>query len=345
MGSIFKYSGLTTKVRAMRAGLINFEQYKKISKLTTVREMVEFLKMTKGYADIFKDIDPSDMHRGHMEKLMLCSKYRDYEKIYRFANMEQRRYMSIHFLKYEIDILKQAIVYAINPEHAEPLNGVDEIIGKYSRLDIKAVCEAENIRDILEATKGSIFYDTLLVVSRYPKPTEFDYEIALDLFLFSYVWKRRKKLFKDDELKSISMSIGTEADTLNIMWIHRAKRYYDLSSEQIYAMIIPVYYKLRKEHIKGMVEAEDENAFFEALSNNYYGKYVDKETFKQGKAGKVFEAYAIRYYQKLFKLDPYSLSAINAYLKDKEVEIKRLITMAECIRYQYPLKDFMSEVN
>ena len=341
MGSIFKYSGLTTKVRAMRGRLIKQEQYEKIAGLKTVSEMVELLKNTKGYGEVFKGIVAEDMHRGNMEKLMLCSKYEDYEKIYRFANMEQRRYMSLHFLKYEIDILKQAIVHAINPDHAESLDGIHEIIGKYSRLDIKAVCEATHIRDIVEATKGTIFYDTLKVVSNYQKPTEFDYEIALDLFFFNYVWKKGKKQFKGDELKSVSMNIGTEADTLNIMWIHRTKRYYELSAEQIYAMIIPVYYKLNKSHIKSMVEATDENEFFDALSKTYYGKYVSDESFKEGNAGKVFETYITRCYRKLFKLDPYSLSAINAYLKDKETEIKHVITMAECIRYQYPIREIM----
>ncbi len=341
MGNIFKYSGLTTKIRAMRAGLIKPEQYEKLAKLETVSEVVEWLKKTKGYSEIFKDVDAADVHRGNMEKLMLCSKYRDYEKIYRFADMKQRRYMSLHFLKYEIDILKQAIVHALNPEHAEPLDGVHEIIGKYSKLNIKAVCEADNIRGVLEATKGSVYFDTLMIVSNYTKHTEFDYELALDLFFFKYVWRKRKKLFKGDELKSVSMNIGTEADTLNIMWIHRAKRYYELPLEQIYAMIIPVYYKLHKEDIKSMVESVDEGSFYEALSTTYYGKYVDEDSFKHGNSGKIFETYMTKCYQKLFKLDPYSLSAINAYLKDKEAEIKRLITMAECIRYQYPIKDIV----
>ena len=39
MGSIFKYSGLTTKVRAMRGGLIKREQYAKIAGLGSVGEM------------------------------------------------------------------------------------------------------------------------------------------------------------------------------------------------------------------------------------------------------------------------------------------------------------------
>lgn len=339
MGSIFKYSGLTTKVRAMRSGLINYEQYEKIAQLGTVSEMVEFLKKTKGYGEIFKGIEATDMHRGNMEKLMLCAKYRDYEKIYRFANMEQRRYMSLYFIKYEIDILKQAIVHAANPDRTEPLSGVDEILGKYSRLDIKAVCEAATISDIVEAAKGSVFYDTLSVVENYGEATEFDYEIALDLFFFSYVWKKRKRMFKGDELKNISMNIGTEADTLNIMWIHRTKRYYRLPAEQIYAMIIPVYYKLRREHIRKLVETEDEGAFFQALEETYYGKHIDAQAFKQGNAGKIFNEYMTGSYRKFFKLNPYSYAAVNAYLQDKEAEIKRLITMAECIRYQYPIKD------
>ena len=81
MGSIFKYSGLTTKVRAMRAGLIKREQYEKMAQLSTVGEMVDMLKKTRGYSEVFKGIEASDIHRGDMEKLMLCSKYRDYEKI------------------------------------------------------------------------------------------------------------------------------------------------------------------------------------------------------------------------------------------------------------------------
>lgn len=344
MGSIFKYSGLTTKVRAMRAGLIKREQYEKMAQFATVAEMVELLKRTRGYREIFKGIEAADIHRGDMEMLLLCSKYRDYEKIYRFANMEQRKYMNLHFLKYEIDILKQAIVHAINPEHTEAVNGVDEILGKYSRMDIKAVCEANTVEDIIEATKETIFHDTLAIVWEFEEPTEFDYEIALDLFFFSYVWKKRKKIYKGDELKSISINIGTEADILNIMWIHRTKRYYNLSPEQIYAMVIPVYYKLKREHIKKMVEAGEESDFFQALSETYYGRIVDEEAFRRGRAGRIFEAYLKRCYSKLFRLDPYSLSAVNVYLKDKEAEIKKLITVAECIRYQYPLTEIVKQI-
>ncbi len=344
MGSIFKYSGITTKVRAMRGGLIKHEQYARIAQLGSVAEMVELLKKTRGYGAVFKDVEPSDMHRGDMEKLMLCSKYHDYEKLYGFANMEQRRYMRLHFLQYEVDILKQAIIHAYNRGEADSIVGFDQILGKYSEMNIKAICEAATIDDIIEASRGTIFYEMLDMVRTFPEPTEFDYEIALDLFFFSYVWKKRKRLFEGEDLKRVSVYIGTEADTLNIMWIHRTKKYYHLPSEKIYSMIIPVYYKLKKSHIKKMVESDNEAAFFQELAGTYYGRIVDKGIFESGNAGSVFEEHMTRCYHKLFKLDPYSLASINAYLNDKDAEIKKLITMAECIRYQYPIEEIIREI-
>lgn len=344
MGSIFKYSGLTTKIRAMRASLVTREQYMKMAELGSVSELVEMLKKTKGYGEIFRGVESSEIHRGDLEKLMIYSKYRDFEKMYRFASIEQRRYMRLYFIKYEIDILKKAITQVDNIDNQKIFDGFDEMLGKYPDIDIGKVCAATTMDEIIEAARGTIFYDTLAMVRAFPEPTEFDYEIALDLFFFGYVWRKRKKLFKGDELKSVSMNFGTEADTLNIMWIHRTKRYYRLPPGEVYSMVIPVYYKLRKNQIKALVEAEDEADFFAALSETVYGKHLDEAAFKKGNVGKIFEEHLSKCYQKLFKMDPYSLSAINAYLKDKENEIKKLVTVAECIRYQYPVEEIIRQI-
>lgn len=344
MGSIFKYSGLTTKVRAMRAGLITRDQYVKMAELENVGELVEMLKRTRAYGEIFQDIDSADIHRGRLEKLVIYSKYRDFKKMYRFANMGQRHYMKLYFVRYEIEILKKAIVQVGHPDELEIFSGIDDIFGKYPDIDIAKVFAATTIDEVVEATKGTIFYETLSMVQSFNEPTEFDYELALDLFFFVYVWKKRTKLFKGNELKSISMNFGTEADTLNIMWIHRTKRYYKLPPEKIYSMIIPVYYKLRKHQVKALVQSEDENGFLAALTQTYYGKYLNESAFLNGDVGKNFERHLAKCYQKLFKLDPYSLSAINAYLKDKEAEIKKLVTLAECIRYKYPVEEIINQI-
>ena len=344
MGSIFKYSGLTTKVRAMRAKLITKEQYKRLAELSTVAELIEVIKQQGSYESLFADKDPAYIHRGEFEKLMICSKYMDFEKIYRFANAAQRPYLKLYFLKYEIDIIKKAIIHLENHEHRELYSDFDKIVGKYPDIDIAKICSATNMDEILEGLRGSIFYDTVRIVKSYMNPKDFDYEIALDLFFFSYIWKKRKRLFKGDELESISKNYGIEADTLNIMWIHRTKLYYSLPKEQIYSMIIPVYYKLKKTHIKELVEAENEDAFWKVVENTFYGKKLKREDYSKGNIGKYFEEYLSSCYHKLFRENPYSLSAITAYLKDKEAEIKKIVTVAESIRYGFAPSDILKQI-
>ena len=84
MGSVFRYSGLTTKVRAMRGRLLTKEEYKIMSNMSSVAEVINMLKERKSYMDIFEGKDPEYIHRGELEKLMLCSKYIDFEKLYAY---------------------------------------------------------------------------------------------------------------------------------------------------------------------------------------------------------------------------------------------------------------------
>lgn len=344
MGSIFKYSGLTTKIRAMRAKLITKEQYRKLARMSTVAELIEQIRSHGSYEVLFEGRDPAYIHRGEFEKLMICSKYMDFEKIYRFASASQRPYLKLYFVKYEIDIIKKAILHLENTEHRELYSDFDKIVGKYPDIDIAKICSATTIDEIIEGLQGSIFYDTMQLVRTYVNPTDFDYEVALDLFFFRYVWKKRKRLFRGDELESISKNYGIEADTLNIMWIHRTKLYYRLPKEQIYSMIIPVYYKLRKTHIIQLVEAENEDEFWKVVESTFYGKKIHRDDYSKGNIGKYFEEYLSRCYHKLFRDNPYSVSTITAYLKDKETEIKKLVTVAESIRYGFASEDIIKQL-
>ncbi len=51
-------------------------------------------------------------------------------------------------------------------------------------------------------------------------------------------------------------SVGVTIDTLNLQWIYRAKRYYGMKAADVYALIIPVHYRLNLEQVKRMAEAE-----------------------------------------------------------------------------------------
>ena len=107
-------------------------------------------------------------------------------------------------------------------------------------------------------------------------PTLFDYEMTLDLFYFSYLWKTYHKMFKGKELTTLRETYGSMIDLLNIQWIYRSKKYYRITNADIYALLIPIRFKLKQVQIAQLVEAADMNEFDHVLLTTYYVKRADE---------------------------------------------------------------------
>lgn len=165
--SLLTYSGITTKVRAMESHLISDNQFREMADLEDVRSAAEYLRQQPAYADIFTDLDDAKLHRGYIEQLLTLSKYRDFTKLYRFANLSQRKFLD--------------------------------------------------------------------------------------------------------------QSFGSHLDMLNIQWIYRSKKYYSLPPADIYALLIPVQYRLKSEQIQRMAEAATLDDFFTVLKGSYYGRLTKAE--------------------------------------------------------------------
>ena len=101
MSGLLSYSGLTTKIRAMQSHLLNDQNFREIVELESVPQAVSYLKQHKGYEDLFEGYNEADLHRGQIEKMLRLTVYRDFSKLYRFANVEQRKFLALYFKRYE----------------------------------------------------------------------------------------------------------------------------------------------------------------------------------------------------------------------------------------------------
>lgn len=343
MGKVLQYGALTTKIRAMRGKLITKTEYQKLAEANSVSEFVENLKKYENYKEVFEDIEPEAIHRGEMEKLLTYSIYKDYSKIYRFANMKQRNFLKLYFMKYEVSVIKRAI-RGLNYEDSQSYFDKAEVIfTEYSDIDVSGVYNASSIEDIITALKGTIYYEPLMKASEYAGSSIFDYEMALDVFSFKYLWKKRRQ-FKGRELKSITEFVGTDIDLLNVLWIYRAKKYYKLKSAKIYELIIPVNFRLKNEQIKALVEAADDSEFMSVLEGTSFGKYFKEPLNSSDNLDKTYNQVIHKLSSKEFNLEPYSLACVNTYLSEKSKEILRLIKIAESIRYGYRSDVIIAEI-
>lgn len=338
MGNILKYSGVVTKIRAMQSHLLTDKNFEEIANLRSVTEAVAYLKNTPGYADVLRDTDINTLHRGDVEKLLAQSLYNDYSRLYSFSGLEVRRFLKLYMKRYEVDLINYCSRIVFN-HYQEPfdLNHKKPFFDKYSQLSIDRLITARTMDELVEALKGTEYYKPLRKLSENGSSDLFDYDLALDLYYFSSLWKERKKILKKSDLEMFTKSSGSKIDLLNLQWIYRAKKYYALSPADIYSMLIPIQYHLKSAEIKTLVETAGVDEFLVAAQKTYYAKrysFDNSHTIEQLYKNCLNHLYTVE--RRKF---PYSLSAVNTYLFLKEEEIHKLTTTLECIRYGLTAKE------
>ena len=183
----------------------------------------------------------------------------------------------------------------------------------------------------MENLKDTEYYAPLKKLKDSQNVTLYDYTLTLDLYLFTSTWKEQKKVLKKSDLELFMRDRGSQIDLLNLQWIYRAKKYYNMKPADIYLLLIPIHYKLSTDLVKELVEAPGLEEFETAVARTTYARHYN---FKQQLTIEQMYLDCLNY---LYTLDrrrnPYSIAVINTYLFLKEEEIKKLTTAMECVRY------------
>ena len=80
-----------------------------------------------------------------------------------------------------------------------------------------------------------------------------------------------RNFFRND-LAEITKAYGEKFDMLNLQFIFRSKRYFNMAPADIYALLIPMNYKLKKEEISSLVEAASYEETQSIFRKTYYGR-------------------------------------------------------------------------
>lgn len=332
MGNLLKYSGIVTKIRAMEAKLLTPEQFADIANLRSVPDIADYLRKNTAYAEVLDTLTEDQIHRGNIEKVLVQSLYHDYTKIYRFCGQSQREFMKLIMKGYEIELINYCLRIVIN-HYKKPfdLNYKSAFFVRYSQISIGKLITARTTDELVENLKETEYYAPLKKIKDTDNVTLYDYNLALDLYYYTSTWKEQKKILKKSDLELFMRDRGSKIDLLNIQWIYRAKKYYNMKPADIYLMLIPIHYKLSTELVKDMVEAPGVEEFENVVIRTTYARHYN---FKQNLTMEQMYADCLHHlYTADRRKNPYSVSAINTYLFLKEEELKKLTTVMECVRY------------
>ncbi|MFV0528253.1 MAG: V0D/AC39 family V-type ATPase subunit [Lachnospiraceae bacterium] len=344
MGNVIAYSGLSTKVKAMTSKFIDETDFQEIVQMTSVPQVVSYLKKTSGYQNSLASVDETTLHRGDIERLLKKTIFNDFSKLYHFSNLEQRKFLRLYFKRYEILFIKSCmrVTFSQDNEYIDDFSPYIEFFHHHTKLDIERLPQSKTIDELVSLLKGTDYYQPLSKLENRSRAMIFDYGMALDLHYFSHIWKAKDRFFSGEDLTVVKEAYGGKFDLINVQWIQRSKQYYHMLPADIYALLIPVYAKLKKEQVTSLVEAPTMEEFYELLSKTYYGqRYSEFELLTLEE----FYNFLLRHLlESLSRKHPNSVAILYNYMYHKEHEIDRLTTAIECVRYGVEPEEAMSYI-
>ncbi len=345
MEGLLTYSGLTTKVRAMKRRLIKSFQYRELASLDSVPGAVDYLRRLPAYGPFLSGTDESQLHRSQIEELLLQSKYHDFSKLYRFSTLPQRKFLDLYFMHYEISALKRCLRGVIRQVPVDlNLALFQDFFERHSKLDFIKLSTAKGLEEFTESLAGSPYYAALTRLNRQEGITLFDYEMSLDMIYFHTMWKIKDKKLKRQEREALTQCFGERLDMLNLQWIYRYIQYYHMAPSEICALLIPIFHRLKAEQVSALASAGSVEKFYNLLSTTYYGNRNLMSANWKPDPEALTEQVLDRIHKLTERRDPYSIATVNSYLYFKELEITRIIHIIESIRYGLEPEKILSSV-
>ncbi len=334
MNHILSYSGLATKIRAMQSRLLTRSQLLELAGCSSIADAVAYLIQQPGYYQTLQGLDEASMNRSTIEQYLKQSILRDFSRIYRFCNLKQREFLDLYVIRYEIAFLKLCL-RTVYDENIISITDEETVwfYKRYFSFDITRLNATSTLGRLIDALKGSEYYSILSGIydNAGQKTTLFDYELALDLYYFGSTWKSINKHFSGKEKNALLEAYGSKMDMLNIQWIYRLKKYYRMSAAEILDSLIPVYYRLKRETIITMAEAESLNRLAELIRATRYGEQFSEDS--PSELERRYHAALHAIHRASVRKYPYSIVCVDSYLYDKEQETDLITTIIEGIRY------------
>jgi V/A-type H+-transporting ATPase subunit C len=339
LSSSSEYDGINAKIKGMRGQLLRDEDYETLARAKTVEEVALSLRGFKPYERAVSSLERQLPHRGMVEQKIISTLADDFRRIYRFiADDQSRRFLSAYFLKNEIRLLKQ-IMAAVRDKRdvSFMLSDLDAFAAGKFDIDAAKLLSSRSVPDFIENLRGTGFH-SVLAGGPEDGRNSFDADTRLDIYYYVHLWRLQNTSLEQDNQEVLALINGAEIDMRNILWIYRMKIHYSLKRSDIYAHLIPVLFRLRREKLARMVEAPTADELRAAIAASPYGEALGgpEEDLEQN------------YYTAMSGLlrrqrqnNPDSLAPVVDYLFRKELEIKNITSLIEGVRYALRQADIL----
>lgn len=332
MTNRLKYPALNAKMKGMYANHLNVEELEELLRQNSLKDAIYFLKSKFPSLEKLNE----NTHRKELEQELNNLFIVDIIKLCKYLNREEIEIFMQFLSKYEINCVKNVFRNVTTNRDAKiNLKNIDNWTEKmFSSINgINQVTEETEFLEIIKSEKYySIFKKYENVIENAPLET---IEVELDKFYFQEIYKLSKKVNKE-----FQDMIGIEIDLLNIIWIYRAKKYFNYTENEILNIIIPIKYKLNNEKIMRLINSSDFEEMKNILNETIYKNVFKNELFLDNEK----DRYLYNKYMKLFKTKLFNICTVFCNINLIDIEIKNIINIIEGIRYNVNKQEIQKRI-
>ena len=327
---------ISAKIKGMYGKRIKRQDYDLLIAMQGFSPIAHFLHEHPGYGEVLAAVDVPDIGRVQLEPAIRQSLIRDYNKLFPFVFYEDKEMMNLLVRHVEmLEIL--SFLRRLRAGHFDrtPLLFAPEFQHKL-RIDLPAMLLARTEEQLLVAAQNSVFYPILqhFLVDHAEKFSFTDLELALQSFYYTTLYKSIDNHYKNRLGKDLKEAFGRRLDLSNITRILRLRTRFTQNPDEVYGYIIPVSYRVKPDFLRNLLTAADDNAVNQLLLTTPYKELHNLPDYTQ--VERLADSALYQFYKSVLQNKSPSILHVLAYIRLKELEIKNIINIVECIKYNIP---------
>ncbi len=332
------YEALATKLKAMYGKRLRYADFVRMAHMGSVDEVYSELRQHPVWGPAVARLSAdSRFGRARLEAALREQVREEYVRLRAFIPQKDWALMDFPVLRSELD----GILYTLTRLRAGRIKEVEPLpttFIRHSKTDENALPLCTNYEDLLEATRYSIYHDTLLRLNSGPDKLP-DYTRAESLLFsvyYKYMLDTAKKRYDGEVRSLLRHDAGTQVDMLNIMHILRLKRFFP-EEDNFLAILYPFYYKLKPPQVTAMCAADDPAGVLAVVAETPYAKIFRNATPRSQE--RLYNETLFRLSRRQIMQGKPSIYSAVAFLNLRELELRELISVVETVKYQADYDD------
>jgi len=329
-----KHAAINTKVRAMRARKISDQDYLELIKAKDLKEVFVYLRDNTYYGEFLQELDQENLHRTEFEAHLNDLKVRDTEKLMHYLAGDEQIFFQTFLVRLEVESLRILIRGIAKNDNLESLRRLIVYSKNNSKVPFERLMGVKEWEEFKKLLLDTDYYRILEIFKDIGAEQDLIMvEKNLDRYYYDLLKNRLRKLNKKENRDLIDTQ-QRNIDLLNLIWIYRGKKFYDLSREELLAYSLRGGLEINDEKLMTLVQAKDFGEMKELLNDSEYAflfnhtKTID--LFMERRS----ERYLYYMYLKLFNKDDTGMGRVIAYIRLLDFEIEDITSIIESKRYR-----------